>query len=179
MQPCGINPQVVSHLQVSSINRVLRGLFNEAQKKIQEVALPPQPPPPPAHPYVMPPNLRAPMADNLSQLEALYSAGCNQQTAMYNRLNQFLQPGAWSSWYGNALPLPAHYQPPSTPYEANGAAQQTQLHAPPAAKVPRIDPTLQQNNATSPPNRTVYQGGHCLIIPIPELCIALEWLLEE
>nr|CDS15418.1 paired box gene 3/7 (eyeless, eyegone, twin of eyeless) [Echinococcus granulosus] len=113
---------------VSSINRVLRGLFSEAQRRLQEESA--LPPPDPSHPYTVPPNLRLPADETFSHFGALYvsspaapspSSTELQATpttpaapAMYSRLNQFLHPTtAWPSWCSSssltALDKPSFY----------------------------------------------------------------------
>ena len=91
---------------MSSINRVLRGLLNEAQRRLhEESALPPSDS---SHPYTIPPNLRLPMGETFSHLESFCtpsSVPTEHQTItatapeMYNRLSHFLHSETpWSPW---------------------------------------------------------------------------------
>ncbi|VDM19558.1 unnamed protein product [Hydatigera taeniaeformis] len=97
---------------VSSINRVLRGLFSEAQRRLKESALLPSDP---SHPYTMPPNLRLPVGETFGHFGTLYASSStvaplssseHQTTpttptppAMHSRVNHFLQPTVtWPSW---------------------------------------------------------------------------------
>ncbi|VDK36238.1 unnamed protein product [Taenia asiatica] len=135
---------------VSSINRVLRGLFSEAQRRLQEESalLPPDP----SHPYAMPPNLRLPVGETFSHFEALYvsssaaaspSSTEHQTTpttpatpAMHSRLNQFLHPAAaWPSWCSSdsltALDKPPLYYHSHIGANCTAANATTCTHPPP------------------------------------------------
>ncbi|KAL5112104.1 Paired box protein Pax-6 [Taenia crassiceps] len=144
---------------VSSINRVLRGLFSEAQRRLQEEsALLPSDP---SHPYIVPPNLRLPVGENFGHFGALYvsssatasPSSTEHQTApatpaspaMHSRQNQFLHPtAAWPSWCSSdsltALDKPSFYYHSHIGVNCNTVNATTYPHPPP----PPIQSNLPQ-----------------------------------
>ncbi|VDO04813.1 unnamed protein product [Rodentolepis nana] len=156
---------------VSSINRVLRSLITESQKRIQDVG-PNMPSQNSIQPYMNQPNLTTSGRDSFPHFGALYASNSvsinptEYQSSvapdMYNRLNQFLHQGntTWSQRYIHANltstgkpTSETYYHPPvATVPEHSGYSTSTNLaHNDPrkACTAPVLSPMSNQSKITA------------------------------
>ncbi|VDL19433.1 unnamed protein product [Hymenolepis diminuta] len=166
---------------VSSINRVLRSLITESQKRIQDVEsnMSSQIP---IQPYTNQPNFSATRRDTFAHFGALYASNSvsvnpteyqgSPAPDVYNRLNQFFHQGntAWSQWYNHANLTPiekstseTYYHPQvatvhnHSEYSTSTNLAHTDLRKTSTASV--LPPTLSQNNQIQPEQQPYGTSG--------------------